>query len=418
MNKKQLLILSFMIVLLVIMKNVSAIGISPGRTTINFEGGLEKDVSLTIINTEKKAMTVVLYARGELKDYVQLGAQTISFEEGEEARTISYHIKMPSSIEKPGLVTAEIVALEVSKETKIKTPDGQEVIVVDSPAINARIAVISQLFVYVTHPGKYLEAGLDIITPEDGTVKFLVPITSRGKLGIAQARASIDIYTSLNEKIATVNTNTQALASQETKELYVSWNYEKEKINPGRYRAVATTIYDGETTTSDKDFEIGNKNIEIESISVNNFKLGEIAKFGILVNNQWSNTIKDVNVQIQVYNEQGQVMADFTSQNYEIEGLTKKELVSYWDTAGVNSGTYKGKLVLKYEDRIIEKTIEITISNNKIEVVGFAGKAIFPQSSLWTTQNVLIGIVILLVIINAIWFYLFLRKKKKQMSGE
>ncbi|MEK6918588.1 MAG: hypothetical protein AABW73_00975 [Nanoarchaeota archaeon] len=410
---KLLLTITIIVMMLVLLKNVSAIGISPGRTTINFEPNLEKDVSLTIINTDKKTMTVVLYARGELKDYVQLSSQSVQFSEGEETKTVNYKIRLPSNIEKPGLGTAEIVALEVSKETKIKTPDGEEIIVIDSPAINARIAVISQLHVYSVHPGKYLDAGLDVINTDEGEVKFIIPITSRGKIGIGEAQTTIDIYTSLNQKVATINTNKESLESQQTKELYATWKYNKEEINPGKYRAVATTTYDGETAYSDKDFEIGNKNLEIESITINNFKLGEIAKFNILVNNEWSEPVKDVNVQMQVYNEQGQTMADFTSQNYNVEGLTKKELVSYWDTVGVKSGTYKGKLILKYEDKIIERTIEVTISNNAIEVAGFTGKAIFPSTTKWNTQNVLIGIVILLVIINAVWFFLFLRKKKK-----
>ena len=44
---------------------VNAIGVSPGRTTINFESGLQKDVEFTVFNNEKKDMNVVFYVEGE-----------------------------------------------------------------------------------------------------------------------------------------------------------------------------------------------------------------------------------------------------------------------------------------------------------------------------------------------------------------
>ncbi len=402
-----------LIVLLMLTSKASAIGVSPGRTTLNFEPGLAKDIGLTVINTEKKAMTVVMYVRGELKDYVKLSQQSAVFAEGEETKSFTYSVNLPASIDKPGVHKTEIVVLEVSKESKIKTETGEEVIVLDSPSIGARLAVISQLYVYVLHPGKYLDAGLDAVA-HDGKVRFLVPITSQGKLGIGSARASIDIYTSLNEKVATIETNSLSIESQERKELFAEWDYESAGINPGRYRAVATITYDGQTAYSEREFEVGSKNVEVESISVNNFALGEIAKFSILVNNQWASPLKDVIVQMMVYNENGEVMADFASQSYEIPALSKAEVVSYWDTVGVKEGTYKGKLILKYEDRVTERPIEIIVSDNNIEVTGFTGKAIFPKKSFFSLQNVLIGIVVLLIVINATWFFLFLRKKRRQ----
>ncbi len=412
-NKSLIITICLTIIILALIGRATAIGISPGRTTVNFEPSMNKVVSYTIVNTEKKAMTVVMYARGELKDYIKLSVQSTTFAEGEETKSFTYTINLPENIGTPGLHQAEIVAVEVPQESAIKTENGQQIIVVDSPTLGTRLAVISQLNVYVLNPGKYLTAGLDIITQEDETVKFLVPLTSQGKLGIGQATATIDIYTSLNEKVATLTTNTQAIESQERKELYTEWDWKKANMNAGKYRAVATITYDGQTAYSDKNFEVGNKNLEIESININNFKLGEIAKFNILVNNQWAAPLKDVSVQIQVYNEKGEVMADFASQSYQVPALSKAEVVSYWDTVGVNAGTYKGKLVIKYEDKIVEKPIEITVNTNSIEVVGFTGKAIFPSGNKLSLQNILIGIVILLVIINAIWLFMFLRKKNK-----
>src|SRR3989338_7575247 len=332
-------------IVLILTLNASAIGVSPGRTTLNFEPGLVKNIGLTVINAEKKAMTVVFYVRGELKEYVKLSQQSAVFAEGEEIKSLIY-----------------------------------------------------------------------TIIGDDGKARFLIPVTSQGKLGIGSAKATIDIYTSLNEKVATIETNSLSIESQERKELFAEWDYGSAGINPGKYRGVATITYDGQTAYADKEFEVGVKSLYIESIEVNNFRLGEIAKFSILVNNRWASPLKEVSVQMSVYNEKGEVMADFASQNYEIPALSKAEVVSYWDTVGVKEGKYRGKLAVRYEDKFIERTIEIIVSSDDIEVTGFTGKAVFPKKSFFSLQNILIGIVVLLILINAAWFFMFLRKKRKKES--
>jgi hypothetical protein len=415
MRKELVIVMMIGAIILILSGKALAIGVSPGRTTINFESEAEKEVPLTIINNDKQAMTVVIYIRGELKEYIKLSQETLTFAQGEETKSISYKVKLPKSFEKPGVQSAEIVVMEVREESKIKTDKG-EVIIVDSPAINARLAVISQLYVYVLHPGKYLETTIEAI-PNEGKTRFIIPITSRGKLGIGAASATIDIYAPNNERVATIKTNTESVQSEERKELFASWDHEQAQARPGKYRAVATTTYDGETAYADKEFEIGIKKLEIENIEVNDFKLGEIAKFNILVNNEWSEKMNEVNVRLEVYNKEGQTMADFTSANYEVPPLSKKELLSYWDTTGVDEGKYEGRLTLNYDGKSEERQIMIEISKKSIEVEGFTGKAVFSTDKKLTTQNILIGVVILLVIINAVWFFLFLRKKKKAASS-
>jgi len=406
----------FLVILLASASFVSALGVSPGRTTLNFEPGFTKDISFSVINSERKATTVVFYVRGDLKDYVTLSQQSATFSAGEESKSFSYNIKLPQKIDIPGEKKTEIVILEVSPESTIKTEEGREVVVLDSAGVSASLSVITQLNVYVLHPGKYIESTLDIIPEDDNNVKFIIPVTSKGKLGIGNVQASIDIYTSLNEKITTINTNSIPLQSKERKEIFAEWEFDPEIVKPGKYRAVATITYDGETTYADKNFDIGSRVIEIETIEVRDFKLGEIAKFNILVNNNWNEEIKNVNVQMIIYNKEGEIMADFKSANYDIVSLGKTEIVSYWDTVGISEDEYDGKLILKYGDQIAERPIKIKVMKDNIEVVGFTGKAIFPKKRIFSLTNILVGSVILLVVINAVWLFLFLRKKKKNKN--
>ena len=70
--------ISLALLVLVIMSsimfcNVQAIGISPGRTTLDFRPGYEEDVEFTILNNEHKDMNVMLYVKeGEYSDLIKL----------------------------------------------------------------------------------------------------------------------------------------------------------------------------------------------------------------------------------------------------------------------------------------------------------------------------------------------------------
>ena len=54
---------------------------------------------------------------------------------------------------------------------------------------------------------------------QNSTATFIVPVTNRGKLGIGETRAIIDIYTGLNEKITTIETDALLLEAGKKTEL-------------------------------------------------------------------------------------------------------------------------------------------------------------------------------------------------------
>ena len=156
--------------------------------------------------------------------------------------------------------------------------------------------------------------------------------------------------------------------------------------------------------------------LQILEVLVKDFQLGEIAKFNALIENKWSDQISDSYLNIIVYNEEGEVMADFKSPNYDLSGLSKSELVAYWDTGGVSAGTYEGKLILKYGDREIEKNIQLKISSDELEVIGITGQVIVRGGDSdinWNT--ILIIVIVVLLVLNIVWFVIirkFMRRKK------
>ncbi len=399
-NKLVLLPILFIFVIVIFIQNILAIGITPGRTTINFEPGLHQDISFSILNTEHKEMGVVFVVRGDLNESITLTKAFAEFSSSEESKQFSYSINLPQKIEKPGLYKTEIVAIELPKNIKE-----------EGTFVGATVGVITQLYVYVPYPDKYIEAELNIIAEEE-KVNFILPLVNRGKLDVVNAKASIDIYTPLNEKIASLETNSVSVKSLERDEIFAEWI---PNVNPGKYLAIATIIYDNKATKVEKEFNVGEALVEILEINVKEFRLGEIAKFDALVENKWSGDFKDSFLNILVFNNEGEIMADFKSPNYDLSALSKSEMIAYWDTAGVREGEYDGKLILKYGERSSERNIRLKIGQNDIEIIGLTGKVLVKgKEGKLNINNLLIIAVIVLVIANVIWFVLIRKLMRKR----
>ncbi len=398
--KSTLLLAIILFIFIIQIPQISSIGITPGRTTLNFEPGLHQEVQFSIVNTEHKDMSVVFFVRGDLNSSITLKQVSAGFLSTDDSKSFSYAVDLPAKIEKPGLYNTEIVAMELPKDLELS-----------GTFVGATVAVVTQLYVYVPYPNKYLEGELSIVPDSSGKTVFLIPIINRGKLDIVNAKAVIDIYTALNEKIATIETNTESASSLERKELAAEWD---SSANPGKYLAVATIIYDNEVLKLEKQFNVGEANLEIQEVSVKDFSLGEIAKFEALVENKWSNPLNDVYLNILVYNNEGETMADFKSPNYNIPGLSKAEMVAYWDTAGVRQGTYDGKLMLKYGEKSTDRNIQLKISESDIEISGITGKVLVKGKGKSNVNNLLVILIIVLVVANIIWFVVVKKALKRR----
>lgn len=398
--RKNNLVLGIILVV-VALQFVSAIGVTPGRTTFDFKPGMHEEVSFSIINSEHKDMSVVFMVRGDLADYITLTQAYAEFSSSEESKSFSYAVDLPADIKLPGKHEAEIVALEMPKDIKEQ-----------GAFVGATIAVTTQLHVYVPYPSKYAEVDVSIIEQEDGKTVFLIPLVNRGELDIVNAKAVIDVYTSLNEKVVSIESESIAVNSLSRGEIMVEWD--SREVNPGKYLAAVAIVYDNEVINLQKDFSVGEMSLEIIEILIEDFELGGIAKFESLVENKWSSELDNVHLNIIVYNNKGEVMADFKSPMYDVLPLSKKELVSYWDTAGVHEGTYDGKLILKYGGRSTDRQIQMKITDDFIEIFGLTGHVIVKKKGGLNINNLLLIGLGFLALANLVWFLIVRRLMKKR----
>lgn len=391
------------IILIFLIVNVSALGMTPGRTNLNYEPGKKVDLQFTIVNSEGKDLDLVIYPQGEFNQSIFLPEVSIHMAAAEQSKTISYSLSIPEL--KPGEHIGEVVVLQLPGKSGGNT------------FVGAAVGVATQIAIFVPYPGKYAEAEMHVVGPdENGKVNFVIPVTSRGELDLTRVRATVDIYTSLNEKIETVTADEIIIPSKERKEIVAVWD--STKSAPGPYRAIATILYDESSLKLEKEFVIGTQRLSLEGIEVNDFSLGEIAKFEILVENKWSQRLEGVFAEMVVYNSNGEAMAQFKSPEYNIESLTKSLIVAFWDTGGVKEGTYDSSLFLKYGSNSEQKDLKLEVKENEINVVGVGyviSKGKGKSGSIFgsgLTTTLIIGIVVL-ILINLSWF-LFLRKKLKR----
>lgn len=398
MNNKFIFILLVMLVLMA--SNVLALGVTPGRTTLEFEPGVEKEVAFTVMNSENKDMELVVLVQGELNQSIALSEVSFKMSASEASKTLKYKVKIPAGLS-PGPHLSEIVVIQLPGKSSTS-----------EAFIGASIGVATQISIFVPYPGKYAEAGFNVIGPEsDGKITFVIPVISRGNLDLARVRGTIDIYGALNEKIKTLETNEVEVPSGQRKEIAAVWD--AKDAAPGPYRAVATVLYDENTLNIEKQFNVGKRLLELAGMEVNDFSLGEIAKFEMLVENKWNEAIKGAYAQMIVYDGSGATMADFKSSTYDIPPLSKSLMTAFWDTAGVKKGTYASSLFLRYGQQSEQRDLKLEVSSNNINIVGVGyviskGKAAGGGSNGLVT--ILVVAVIVLVLINAVWF-LILRKK-------
>jgi hypothetical protein len=310
---------------------------------------------------------------------------------------MSYTLSLPDDLG-PGLHKAEIVVVQLP-DTFVDAGDA---------SVGAAVGVATQLHVHVPYPGKYAEAGISVVTEAEG-VTFVVPVVSRGQSDLVSVQAVIDIYSSLNTKVATVTTNEVAIPGLERKELVAEWVPE---VPAGKYRAVVSVLADEQSLTLETQFDAGRRVLDLLQVEVNEFKLGDIAKFELLVENSWSKEIEGVVAQTEVSSDAG-VLAEFSSASYTVPPLSKALLVSFWDTAGVPEGDYDASVLLKYGEQTVREDFELAVASNSIRAVGL-GYVIAPDSGGAGSMTVILATVIgVLVLINALWF-LVLRKRLHQ----
>jgi len=399
-----LIVIGFIIISLA--PSVLALGITPGRAVYDFSSGRQEDVKFKVINNEHKDMSVLIYVEGELNQSITLYEKIVEFKASESEKEFKYTFKLPGTLENPGIHQARIIAMEVPEKAESGT------------FVGATVAVATELYIKVPYPGKYLELKMDVSESDvNGTTKFVVAASNFGEQRIARAYAIIDILSKTNEKIASIKTETLEIDPQQRKDLVAEW---KANVEAGSYIARATVIYDEQTGSIEKIFNVGTLRIDLIDVVVDDFRLGGIAKFTIVAENKWNSEIKDVYSRVFIYDAANKTIADSKSASIDFPALSKTTMFAFWDTAGVDEGDYDGKIAIYYSGKTLEKEIRAKVRAEElnVEIVGLTARVVGSKGSGSSSNFWLIALVITLILINASWFLYFKNKVKSKKSKQ
>jgi hypothetical protein len=270
----------------------------------------------------------------------------------------------------------------------------------------------------VPYEGKYVEAKLIIPQFEKGrSSNFGVEVANLGSDEINDIQAVIDIYGPLNNKIRTLTSSSSALKLKERKKIIIDWLPD---LNNGNYMAVATILYDSKNTKTEKPFTIGSLELDISSISVENFKLGGIARFDIFVSNNWNLPIENVFAETSVKDKQDKVFTAFKTADANIDAYGTQKLQAYWDTEKVSAGTFDLEITLNYLGKTAKKIFEIIVEPDRITSRPLGGAVVAEDGGEKNSNTIIylvfIGVIVLFGIVGIIIANLMRINKKLRES--
>jgi hypothetical protein len=348
--KKKYLVLSLTLLLgfALMISGVYAIGINPSRIIIDFEPNLQKTLTFNVINNEDKQVDVEIYVRGDLKDYVTLKQTKATLASG-EIKSFSYEIKLPSTLEKPGIHDTRIGAVEAAP---IPVGGGAQV--------GARVGVEMQVWVQVPYPGKYASISLDAPNVKVGdVVNFKVSVQNLGTEDFT-ASDEINVFSADGGKVATVFAGSTHVKTKSSGELFARWD--TNNVKPGLYVAKANVKYNGASATAENSFSVGGLVVNILDVFVGSIQKDSIGKITIKVESLWNDKIENVFAELFFFDKDGKEVGKVKSESIDLAPSGKADITAFWDTKGLPAGKYEIKVVLHYADKTEEKTVQAEIT--------------------------------------------------------
>ena len=203
-----------------------------------------------------------------------------------------------------------------------------------------------------------------------------------------------------------------SLLSGERGEGSAVWNVDAPQ---GKYIAKAVVRYDGEKREIEKEFEIGEFVLDLKHIFVEDFVLGGIAKFNMIVENKWNEMIRSAYAEMRVYGNNFDELANLKSATYDIPAGEQTTMVYHWDTAGIEKGMYDANVILHYGGKKTQQDLQLDVQQDRINVIGLGYVISEAESGMSNTLLVVLVTVIgVLVIMNVLWFLVFRKRLKKK----
>lgn len=397
---------AILLILLVAMLSsfVAAVGVSPGRTTIDFNSGAKQSLSFDIINDLHRDTKLMLKVEG-LEDGTKLSIQdqVIELKADEERKKISYEVTMPEQYSSPGVKEVRIMLVEIPEDKGQKPMQ-----------INAVVGVITQLRIKVPYEGKYVKLEELEITEagQNETAVFILPVENLGQEDIKGMKATIKIYDPEGKLAGTAVTQEEALGAKKRLLLKAVW---AAHVSQGQYKAVAEVDYGTGLKTTEKMFNVGTIGLEILRVYTKKYSLGDIAKMDIVMRSNWNDILKNVYAEMFIKDKVGDPVGELKTATRDYLPGEEAAISAFWDTNGLKEGTYSATLrVYTGLGSSIEKQFQITLALTQLttSLMGTTGEAIIGEGGS-NKGTIIMVVTVILFIVNLVWFIFFRKRRAK-----
>ena len=378
-------IILFVFVFFMYLPFANAIILQPPSINYDFVAGAHYDFSFKVQGSKNEdPQDVLIYVIGDLNQSIILNATSANIKPGIWTE-FSGVIDIPQELT-PGTHTNRITIVQASSS---------------GGAVGSVAGVELLIGVKVPYPGKYAEISFVADNIKlDSIQNFQVNMINLGREDINLAYSDIDIFNNVGNLVGSVKTNFVSITSGNSVTLKALWD---SKGNPrGQYLAKARIFYDELSKEDQKNFNIGDLYMEISNINASRIKKGDIGKVGVNVQSFWNDVIKDVYMQIEFKDKQGQQFS-FRSGNLNFEPFSIKNLIVYVDTANINPGSYDAKYTLFYSNKTAQKEDTIFITSGFIV-------------NITLTQILLILVIIILLLLVFVNFIKFKKQNKESVK--
>ena len=379
------------IVLIFLLLNQAALalGLSPAKKIMDFAPNKEETITFNLINNENKDLKVFVEVSGELAQYIQIPNNVVIINKDEKSKELYLVVILPENFERAGLIESKI---RVSQVLDV----GQGTLQISAaPSLKARLQL------RVPYPSKYIESILvvDKDAKDEKRVRFVMPMFNYGKENIENARAFLKIFDNENNLIKELETESTSINSGSQAKLSAGWQAE----SVGTYYATANIDYDGKVLGLKEGFILGLPFVNITRIVVDNFRLGDIAKFDIYLKSNWNDKV-NVYADALIFKDDETYLSSRTEPIDLFVG--REDIVKfYWETEGISEGDYNLSLTIKHELGESRHAVKLVVNEDSI-IIGLSPERVARDMIIY-----LIAAIIILIVVNVLKYF---KKPKKR----
>ncbi len=341
-----------------------------------FEPYYQKEFSMVVFNAPKIESYVI---GGELEQYMTL----IDPEPYGSARELRMILKFEDYL-KPGLYTIYFGGREISEI---------------EGTVSARAAVASAITVLSLYDGQYPVFGVALNdVARNQKTNVTVSVENYGKQRIDSARAVIEIYDPNNNLVNTLYTNSGMVESKMNLAAVTTLTvvFDSFGLNPGVYKWKAKLEYDGQSTEyQEGTFRIGDLTIRLLDHTTEVYA-NTTNRVIVRIESDWVGVIDDVYMRLFVPKN-----GPIKSPDLDMQKFQTASLEAYWETKGLDLGTYDIPVEIYYSGKTLSQTIKINVINSPVPI----------KEEPKPIGNTLIIIIVALAVLAAFNIYYFILRK-------